>query len=107
LRWKKSILLLASLTLVSAVAVPVVLLSYSRTRDPEFPCGFYLGIAAGGDVAETKRLIDATRGLVNLIVFTNLEVTFNSVGGKSPPLQGGDESRKAYLFQVSYFFVYL
>jgi len=77
LRWKKSILLLASLTLVSAVAVPAVLLSYPRTRDPEFPRGFYLGIAAGGDVAETKRLIDATRGLVNLIVFTNLEVTFN------------------------------
>ncbi|MFB3888453.1 MAG: hypothetical protein ACE14S_03115 [Candidatus Bathyarchaeia archaeon] len=38
---------------------------------------FYLGVTAGGDVAETMKLIAEVKDFTNLLVITNLEVTKN------------------------------
>jgi hypothetical protein len=49
-----------------------------KTDPPQpLPTGFFLGVTAGGTVAETKTLIDKVKGYANMITFTNLNVTEN------------------------------
>jgi hypothetical protein len=54
-------------------------LSYSpRAEARKLPASdFFLGVTAGGTVAETKAIIDKVKMYTNLIAFTNLEVTKN------------------------------
>ena len=62
--------------LLSVSLVSVAFLNLAQRQDP-LPGGFYLGVTAGGNVVETKLLIDKVKDYTNLITFTNLAVTEN------------------------------
>jgi len=64
-----------------AILLSASLFWLAFSTDPQetgsFPDGFFLGIADGGNVTQTKRLIDETKDFTNLMIFLNLEVTKN------------------------------
>ena len=65
-----------SMIVVSVLIVPIAFLTLG-SNSKSFPDGFYLGVTAGGDVADTKRLIDKTKDFTNLLIITNPDVTRN------------------------------
>jgi hypothetical protein len=77
---KRTVLVFGLLVIVlSASLVSVAFWFLFEKGDPQesFPKGFFLGVTAGGNVAETKTLIDKVKDYTNLITFTNLAVTEN------------------------------
>ena len=80
LKFKRYVLVLGILAIiVSAMLIAAASIGIFNSEDPpeSLPDGFFLGITAGGNVDETKVLIDKVKSYTNLIVFTNLAVTEN------------------------------
>ncbi len=67
---------MVSALLISVLIVPIAVLTLGSSRK-SFPDDFYLGITAGGDVTDTKRLIDKTKDFTNLLIITNPDITAN------------------------------
>ena len=61
----------------SFVSVALWVLNEKGNATQPMPSGFFLGVTAGGTVAETKTLIDKVKDYTNMITFTNLNVTEN------------------------------
>ena len=72
----KETFLIVSVLVISSVFIPITFLNLQNTRK-SFPNDFYLGVTAGGNVTDTKRLIDKTKDFTNLLIITNLDITKN------------------------------
>ena len=72
---KKLVLGLSTL-LFLALFVPFALLNFASKKIP-VPEDFYWGVTAGGNVADTKRLIDRIKDFTNLLLITNVDITKN------------------------------
>jgi hypothetical protein len=71
------LVLLIILLSASFVSAALWVLNEKRDAPQSLPNGFFLGVTAGGTVAETKTLIDKVKDYTNMITFTNLNVTEN------------------------------
>jgi hypothetical protein len=77
---KRSLIVLGLLVIVlsaSLISAAFWVLTEKDNPQGSLPEGFFLGVTAGGNVAETKTLIDKVKDYTNLITFTNLAVTEN------------------------------
>ncbi len=75
---KRSALVLGILTIIISASLIIVSSSgLFNTSLESLPEGFFLGVTAGGNVDETKSLIDKVKSYTNLIVLTNLAVNKN------------------------------
>ena len=72
---KKFVISLLSLSL-SGFVIIIAFFSFGTYVD-NFPEDFHLGVAAGGNVTDIKRLIDKMKDFTNLLVISNLEITKN------------------------------
>jgi hypothetical protein len=75
LKNKKLVLGLSAL-LFLALFVPFAFFNFV-SKEKSVPEDFYWGVTAGGNITDTKRLIDRTKGFTNLLIITNLEITKN------------------------------
>lgn len=70
-----AVIIILSASLISAIAL------WRFDSDPllekPLPEGFYLGLTSGGNVTEIKELIDKVKSYMNLIIFTDLDITMN------------------------------
>jgi hypothetical protein len=69
----------AAAFLIAIVFVPLFLVALTNSAAPaaSLPEGFYLGITASGNVTQCKQLIDKAKGLANLVVITDSDLTMN------------------------------
>ncbi len=76
---KRTALVLVVLVTLLLALFASLSFSFSPQKTPPLVrrSDFFVGVTAGGTVAETKALIDKVKGFTNLIAFTNLEVTKN------------------------------
>jgi hypothetical protein len=78
----KKVSLRLKLATVAALAILVVALFVASSlwvmsQKQEKPLSVNIGVTAGGNVTETKALIDKVKTYTNIIIFTNLAVTTN------------------------------
>lgn len=71
------LILLIIVLSASFVSAAIWVLDGKRDAPQPLPEGFFLGVTAGGTVAETETLIDKVKDYTNMITFTNLNVTEN------------------------------
>ncbi len=74
---KRALAVLSLMIIVLSASLIAAYLWVPSSSQKPIPEGFYIGVTAGGDVAQTKALIDKVKGYTNLIIFTNLVVTEN------------------------------
>jgi hypothetical protein len=100
----KLILLVLGLLIIvlSASLLSAAFWVLTEKGDPQvsLPEGFFLGVTAGGNVAETKTLIDKVKDYTNLITFTNLDVNENKTSLEEVSDYAYDAGLSFFVFMV-------